>query len=82
MWDFALPFLRNFEVLRFFVFEDFQSVLFVDYGNAFNQRIILADFNLGYGIGLRYHTPIGPIRIDFSQGDPDFYIHFGLGHVF
>ena len=73
--------LMNLEV-RYSLLTNFQSVLFVDYGNAFNQRIILADFNLGYGIGLRYHTPIGPIRIDFSQGDPDFYIHFGLGHVF
>ncbi|MAQ64388.1 MAG: hypothetical protein CL503_03725 [Actinobacteria bacterium] len=73
--------LMNLE-LRYSLSTNFQSVLFVDYGNAFNQRIILADFNLGYGIGLRYHTPIGPIRIDFSQGDPDFYIHFGLGHVF
>ena len=73
--------LMNLE-LRYSFLTNFQSVLFVDYGNAFNQRIILADFNLGYGIGLRYHTPIGPIRIDFSQGDPDFYIHFGLGHVF
>ncbi len=73
--------LMNLE-LRYSLLTNFQSVLFVDYGNAFNQRIILADFNLGYGIGLRYHTPIGPIRIDFSQGDPDFYIHFGLGHVF
>ena len=70
--------LMNLE-LRYSLSTNFQSVLFVDYGNAFNQRIILADFNLGYGIGLRYHTPIGPIRIDFSQGDPDFYIHFGLG---
>jgi outer membrane translocation and assembly module TamA len=42
----------------------------------------LAQFKKGYGLGFRYITPIGPIRLDLAQGEDDFFIHFGLGQIF
>ena len=68
--------------LRYFLSSHLQSVFFIDYGHAFNYQLLLKHFNTGYGMGLRYHTPIGPIRIDFAQGESSFYIHLGLGHIF
>ncbi|RAP27157.1 hypothetical protein DID74_01065 [Candidatus Marinamargulisbacteria bacterium SCGC AG-333-B06] len=73
--------LMNFE-LRYLLSTNFQSIVFIDYGNAFNQTLRLANFHTGYGLGFRYHTPIGPIRVDFAQGTDSMYIHFGLGHMF
>ena len=46
---------------------------FVDYGNAGDSR---SDFDpvAGYGLGLRWRTPIGPVRIDlaYSVNSPRF----------
>ena len=54
---------------------------FVDTGNAFN------DFNeyelrTGVGIGLRFHSPIGPVRIDVArdiEGKKDVRLHLSMG---
>ena len=73
--------LMNLE-LRYFLSSNLQSIIFIDSGNAFNNRLLPSHFQTGYGIGIRYHTPIGPIRVDFAQGESYFYIHFGLGHTF
>ncbi len=55
--------------------------LFVDSGNAFNTFDI--DLYTGVGIGLRWYSPVGPIRLDFAHplDDPDqnFRIHISLG---
>jgi translocation and assembly module TamA len=59
------------------------GALFVDAGNAFNDGQI--DLNVGAGLGLRWHSPIGPIRVDigFPIDDPDaddsWRLHFSLG---
>lgn len=53
---------------------------FVDAGDAFD-----GDFNprVGVGIGVRWRSPVGPVRIDIAHGldDPDssFQIYLGLG---
>jgi outer membrane protein assembly factor BamA len=47
--------------------EGLQGVVFVDSGSAFDSG---QSFSLktGVGIGLRFLTPIGPIRVDVAQG--------------
>ncbi|MBN1382047.1 MAG: outer membrane protein assembly factor [Deltaproteobacteria bacterium] len=55
---------------------------FYDTGNAFNN---LSDINLfqSIGMGVRYYTPVGAIRLDVARqidvDDPSFRIHFSLG---
>ncbi len=56
---------------------------FVDAGNAADQ---LGDMRLalGYGIGGRLRTPIGPFRLDLAYGQEDHRvrIHFSVGLAF
>lgn len=63
---------------------------FVDAGNAYEDSV--PDFSeslkVGVGAGLRYFTPIGPLRIDAAvpldpgQDDPDFALYVGLSQAF
>jgi translocation and assembly module TamA len=65
-------------------------VPFVDAGRAFTAPF--PDFSetlkVGAGVGLRYFTPIGPIRVDVavpvnrSPGDSRFGVYVGLGQSF
>lgn len=55
--------------------------VFADVGNAFDQ---FDDYELkvGAGIGLRWRSPVGPLRIDLAHApdsDDDFRIHFTMG---
>lgn len=57
------------------------GALFVDYGDAFNDS---PDWKTGTGFGIRWISPVGPLRLDFAWGldsDPgdQFKIHFTLG---
>ena len=62
--------------------KDWGIAVFFDAGNAFNDwnQVELAQ---GAGIGGRYYSPIGPIRLDIArqidQPRPDFRIHFSIG---
>lgn len=38
--------------------------------------------NLGYGLGIRVATPIGPLRLDYGFGSEGSRAHFSVGHVF
>ena len=65
-------------------------VAFVDSGNAYRDRS--PDFSepmrTGVGAGIRYLTPIGPLRLDAAvpldgqKDDPDFAIYVGIGQAF
>lgn len=52
----------------------FNAILFADYGSAWGgygsvNRFTQSgrpDFQLGYGIGFSFRTPLGPIRLDFG----------------
>ncbi|CAM3570673.1 Translocation and assembly module TamA precursor [Vibrio aerogenes CECT 7868] len=55
--------------------------LFYDYGDAFNQT---PDWKRGTGAGIRWVSPIGPVRLDFAWGldnqpGDEFRLHFTLG---
>ena len=54
---------------------------FVDYGSAWTTS---PDWKRGVGVGIRWVSPVGPIRLDFAFGldKPDenaFQLHFSLG---
>ncbi|MBE9032175.1 BamA/TamA family outer membrane protein, partial [filamentous cyanobacterium LEGE 11480] len=78
---------------RFPVFSIISGALFVDaatdFGTGDNVRGNPAGLRgkpgsgLGYGLGVRVQSPLGPIRVDYGfndQGDSRF--HFGLGERF
>jgi translocation and assembly module TamA len=55
--------------------------VFADIGNAFDE---FDDYELevGAGIGLRWRSPVGPLRLDLAHApnsDDDFRIHFTMG---
>ena len=54
---------------------------FVDTGNAFDSLDF--DFKTGVGLGLRWYSPLGPIRLDVAHPlddpDRDYRIHITLG---
>jgi len=65
--------------------DNFQAVLFVDWGNAWDigETIDVFDLKFGKGIGIRFNTPIGPIRLDYGideEGEGKTY--FSIGHTF
>ncbi len=81
--------LSNFEV-RARVIGDFGLVLFTDIGGLWNSldNIDLESTGFGIGVGLRYNTVFGPIRIDYgfaptwSNSLKRGKFYFGLGHAF
>jgi len=74
--------------LRIPLQENLAGVLFVDvgdaWGGAFARDLGDTDFtaHLGYGLGVRLITPIGPIRIDYGIGSEGQETHFSVGHAF
>jgi outer membrane protein insertion porin family len=67
----------------------FGVVLFADAGNVWrDQSIRTGDLRASCGGGIRYSTPVGPLRVDYGQkihrqpGESPGEVHFSLGHVF
>ncbi|ELR63214.1 Putative protein YtfM precursor [Photobacterium marinum] len=62
------------------VYGDWWAAAFYDYGSAWNDR---PDWYRGTGVGVRWASPVGPIRLDFAWGldkaTDKFQIHFILG---
>jgi hypothetical protein len=48
--------------------EKLQTVLYLDFGQVWtdDRSVALGDIELTPGIGIRYPTPIGPIRLDLA----------------
>jgi len=78
------------EELRIFLPKSFGLVLFFDHGNVWRKLrdISLAQAKSSTGIGLRYNTPIGPLRFDWGYKlnreatEEPWVLHFTLGHAF
>jgi outer membrane protein assembly factor BamA len=76
---------------RFPIYRWANGVVFADAGNIFQkgQTASLSDLRVGYGVGLRFDTPLGLIRGDVGfprsplvpgATKPKWY--FGFGHIF
>ena len=59
------------------------GAVFVDTGSAFDED---PDFRTGVGVGLRWRSPVGPVRVDVARGldDPDssFQLYLNIGADF
>lgn len=92
-------FLLNLEY-RFpipFVISNLSGAVFYDTGTIFPeiQDFSIGDFTHTAGFGLRYMTPLGPVRVDLgfnlnrqaarspgAEAEPTHKFHFTLGHAF
>ena len=86
------------EELRAVISGNFGGVLFLDGGNVWAESFAhrLNDLRYAIGPGVRYQTPIGPIRFDFGyqlnpepgllvNGEPQtrrWRVHFSIGQAF
>ena len=71
------------------VTKDIGIVGFLDGGYVAADRFPgIEDLKLGAGIGVRYYTGLGPLRLDLAlplnkrAGDPDYAIYVGIGQAF
>ena len=81
--------VHNFE-MQFHLFSGFQLVGFLDTGVAVREmeQISLATLRHSIGPGLRYQTPVGPIRLEYGfkldrqPGESPGRLHFSFGYFF
>ncbi|MGZ8162124.1 MAG: autotransporter assembly complex protein TamA [Methylobacter sp.] len=63
------------------ILDNWGIAAFIDTGNAYNLNSI--SFKTGVGLGIRWYSPIGPVRVDFAvplnDADSSFRIHFAAG---
>ena len=69
-----------------------KGVLFADVGSAWGgsyQNVQIEGFSqggfrphFGVGAGIRFRTPIGPLRLDYGFGDEGGRTHFSIGNAF
>jgi outer membrane translocation and assembly module TamA len=74
--------------LRFPIWGDLRGVGFVDFGKlaAHFEDVRGTETRLGAGLGLRYSTPVGVLRVDLGfplrGSDKKGKLYFGLGQAF
>lgn len=78
---------------RFPLGSNLLGVAFVDVGDAWGgpvasdptfEEVVHESFSahVGYGIGVRVRTPIGPLRLDLGFSEEGTETHFGVRHMF
>lgn len=69
---------------RFPIIDSIEGAVFADFGHAFQpgESINLRDLKAGYGVGVRFDTPLGIMRIDYGIGDDGGRTYFSLGPAF
>ncbi|UVK36167.1 autotransporter assembly complex protein TamA [Mesorhizobium sp. AR10] len=85
----GLSFFETSVEMRIAVTDTIGIVPFVDAGTVSTTQFPnFSDMKVGAGVGLRYITPFGPLRIDAAvplnrdPGDPRFGIYAGIGQAF
>lgn len=76
--------------MRYNLSRSFQVASFVDTGNVYleTRDVALSDLRWSAGLGVRYRTPIGPIRLDWGYvldrqpGEARSRFHLSIGHAF
>lgn len=63
-------------------FPGFRGAVFADVGNAYDAHFT-TDTKVGAGFGIRWASPVGPVRVDLAAGvsenDPPIRLHFFIG---
>lgn len=85
----GLSYFETSAELRIGITDTIGIVPFVDAGTVSTKQFPdFSDVKVGAGVGLRYLTPFGPLRIDAAvplnpdPGDPSFGIYAGIGQAF
>jgi outer membrane protein insertion porin family len=81
--------MENLE-MRAAITDSLGVVAFLDGGNVWLKidEMNLNDVKFTTGLGLRYNTPVGPIRVDYGhklqreKGESAGELHFSIGHAF
>lgn len=66
---------------QYSIAEKWRLATFVDQGNSFN-KLELPNLKTGVGLGLRWVSPVGPIRVDLAHAlndDGGIRLHFSMG---
>lgn len=63
--------------------ESYSAAVFYDYGNAADSWSGFDPVS-GYGVGVRWRTPIGPVNLDLAYGQAvsRYRLHFSIGYSF
>lgn len=76
--------------LRTPIYGNFGGVLFFDVGEVRRKpaSLTVGDLQFGAGVGVRYQTIVGPLRVDLGfpfeapPGEPSWQVHFSIGQAF
>jgi outer membrane protein assembly complex protein YaeT len=76
--------------LRTPIYGNFGGVLFFDVGELRRKpaSLTVGDLQFGAGVGVRYQTIVGPLRVDLGfpfeapPGEPSWQVHFSIGQAF
>ncbi|MBN1995994.1 BamA/TamA family outer membrane protein [candidate division KSB1 bacterium] len=74
--------------IRFPIYKYLSGVTFFDFGNVWPKSLTfdVKDLKYAAGLGLRYKTAIGPVRLDVGvpvfEGMKNFQIHISVGQAF